>query len=487
MKFLKKFFKGIFSGKGSKDEKLKETPPSTKNLETKPPEKRIDQGPKEKASAADVSNKRPSKPKAKQQPHEERDLVVGFDFGTSFTKVIVRDTAVNKSHAIKFNGIVSDDNEYLLPTRIFFNDDSSQYSLTEGDIEYSDLKLKMMDEDTQQEIKSKLHVACFIGLTLREVIKRFLREHKAIYMSTTIVWNLNLGIPSRWFDNDDLVCIFKHVGYAGWIISEDNGAVTASMAEKALNEASNILQQSVPLTSSKNYNLHFENLYITPEIIAEVVGYSKSYLRNYGLHGIIDIGAGTFDISTFVLHGNREGDLFSILRSEVRPFGVLKYEEANGEGNQSLDNFIKNCKKLIQIVFMETYKDGDPNSPSWANGLPLFICGGGSKVKIYELIISESETTLKGAVHFKGFKSMELPPPNDLEVLGLPPNLYHRLAVAYGLSHTSWSIGYIRPPSSIEDITGPSNTPSNPYKPIKPSTQKYQFDRNKKYEDKERG
>jgi hypothetical protein len=484
MKYLKNFFKRIFSGKGSKDENVKETPSSTINLKSKSSKKKIAPGPQDKALSFDISKKQPSKPKAKQQPREERDLVIGFDFGTSFTKVIVRDTAVNKSYAIKFNGVVSDDNKYLLPTRIFIDDDTSQYSLTEGGIECSDLKLKMMDEGTNQEIKYKLHVACFIGLTLREVIKIFLREHKAIYMNATIVWNLNLGIPSRWYDNDDLVDIFKHVGYAGWIISEDNDVITTSSAKKALNEADNILKKPVLLESTNKYKLHIENLYITPEIIAEVVGYSKSYLRNYGLHGIIDIGAGTFDIATFVLHINREGDLFSILRSEVHPLGVLKFEGSRGEGKNS---FIKKCKSLIQTVFLQTYQNGDPNSPNWARGLPLFICGGGSRVPVYKKIISESETILGNAIHFEGFKRINLPLPNDLEVLSLPPDLYHRLAVAYGLSHNPWSIGEIRPPSSIGDITGSANTYSKPYKNIKPSTQKYQFERNKIYEDKERG
>ena len=53
---------------------------------------------------------------------------------------------------------------------------------------------------------------------------------------------------------------------------------------------------------------------------------------------------------------------------------------------------------------------------------------------------------------FGGFVIKDIPKPEQLEAPDLPLQEYDRLAVAYGLSFTSFEIGEIIPESKISDI-----------------------------------
>src|SRR3972149_12205112 len=56
--------------------------------------------------------------------HRSNDIIIGFDFGTSTTKVVIRDPFASRSFAIPFLGQNNlNSNSYLLPTRLSINDD----------------------------------------------------------------------------------------------------------------------------------------------------------------------------------------------------------------------------------------------------------------------------------------------------------------------------------------------------------------------------
>jgi len=64
--------------------------------------------------------------------------------------------------------------------------------------------------------------------------------------------------------------------------------------------------------------------------------------------------------------------------------------------------------------------------------LPFMLCGGGRKIALYDQFIQKingrsSSTSLR-------LKDLDIPVPEGLENLGIGPEVYQRLSVAYGLS-----------------------------------------------------
>ena len=51
-----------------------------------------------------------------------KDIVIGFDFGTSCTKVVVQDHFHREAWAVPFPEFTGADNRYLLPTQVWLED-----------------------------------------------------------------------------------------------------------------------------------------------------------------------------------------------------------------------------------------------------------------------------------------------------------------------------------------------------------------------------
>jgi hypothetical protein len=130
------------------------------------------------------------------------------------------------------------------------------------------------------------------------------------------------------------------------------------------------------------------------------------------------------------------------------------YEMLVGEDDLSENDerFFNECHAAVGNIIRETRQHRDPHSGAWERGLPVFVCGGGGKVHQYQEMIKKLGTSLKAKTEIKGFYIKTIPKPEQLEAPDLPHQEYGRLAVAYGLSYTSFEIGEIIPESKISDI-----------------------------------
>ena len=103
-------------------------------------------------------------------------------------------------------------------------------------------------------------------------------------------------------------------------------------------------------------------------------------------------------------------------------------------------------------MVIQVHRNRDPYSSRWKEGLPLFICGGGSHLEIYERIVEFSNINLSFQLkEVAGFNIKKLVKPQNL--ISTDPNLdYARLAVAYGLSTPYEDIGKVTPQYKVGDI-----------------------------------
>ncbi|MEW5764470.1 MAG: hypothetical protein ACOYXN_02015 [Acidobacteriota bacterium] len=447
--------------------------------------------------AQTVTGEIPSATPRESQLREERELVIGLDYGTSRTKVILRDMALRRSIAVPFAEYASDGNPYLLPSKMHV-DSNGTFSLSsrESSVIVRDPKVKLMEGPDKEVPLSTLGTIpargltmAYLALVLREVLAWFEAEQAAIYRNIDIIWEVNVGIPARSYDESALKSAFQEASGAAWLLAASGNPIdwrTVTAVSSALRDGScpDLAYTGGGLVSAANRDP--ERVKVRPEIVAEVLGYARSSHRKDGMHLMVDVGASTLDVSCFRLHLHEGEDRYSIFASEVERLGAMKLLERqlgsqNADEktwkrmrelaevgpppvlteliqspnldtlNQASKKFRTKCTDLVAKVVCGTKRDKDPHAEEWASGLPVFLCGGGSRQDFFREVLKEAASRVRS----NGVRSMgtkRIPKPDDLVAPRCLPEDYDRLAVAYGLSFSSNSVGVVDVPNQIEDF-----------------------------------
>lgn len=181
-----------------------------------------------------------------------------------------------------------------------------------------------------------------------------------------------------------------------------------------------------------------EDINVIPEVAAELVGYARSSLRETGLHVLIDLGARTLDIASFILH-NRDGDdRYSILTADLEELGatlcdyhrfkalanelirlaqvhnealiapipasINSYTQTfNTDERVIIQDFYRKCKNLISKIICDLRKNRDPNSDRWNTSLPIFLCGEGKNIDLYKQVLDENHAWLLHNTNSTGY------------------------------------------------------------------------------------
>lgn len=122
---------------------------------------------------------------------DEREVVLGLDFGTSCVKVVIGDSALGKAFAVPFcngDGI----GRFLLPSRLCQT--GRVFSLETGTHTYRDLKLSLLASPDDPILQRR--VVAFLALIIRRARGWLLTEHAATYKRTGIAWKLAVGLPA---------------------------------------------------------------------------------------------------------------------------------------------------------------------------------------------------------------------------------------------------------------------------------------------------
>jgi hypothetical protein len=432
--------------------------------------------------------------------NDERDIVIGFDFGTSSSKVVIRDSALQTAYAVPFGEFSPSGNIYLMPTRLFICEDG-YISLSAGTKSCRNIKSQLMEnptkvilaaENVDQNISVSELAVGYIGMVIRLARDWFLKHTETIYKKTRIYWHVNLGIPSKNYDNAKERKIFRAITMAAWKISLSDSMIHISDVIQTFEKAARLLdanQNEIDSAVKKEAWLHPDYVNTHPEVIMEVVGYARSTLRTNGLHLLVDVGATTLDAATFIIHSHEDEDLFPLLDTSVQNLGTMilhnkrietlkfvlekslqqknvvdpvmpfpataHYEvQVDKASFSEMDmNFFNECGASIGSVVNTTRKKRDPYSDVWHKELPVFICGGGRRMEPYRAtVIGLGAKFAQTWNDFKGFAVKDIPMPDQLQAPLLASNDYDRLAVAYGLSFTSDEIGEVVPESKTPDI-----------------------------------
>lgn len=401
------------------------------------------------------------KPEGGGAEKRKQQLVIGLDFGTAFTKVVIGEQRVKRT--VPFNDYVSNGNPYLLPSILSINENDGTCKLGFPGIDESpieDLKIELINHNFNEEVK--IHCAAFLSLVLRHARDWVLGAHEEMYRSREIVWYVNTGVPTASYEDEELTVVYKEIVRAAWMASLPEEAVSLDRVRDCFDSAND---QSLP----------DDRINVFPEFAVQLMGYIESPQRLPGLHILVDIGAGTLDLAIFNVHTSDGEDKFPVFTKSVESFGTqflirnrlknrpepgwkpspyesvpsaTEFEVRLSLGNDELKEIDEPFEEKIADLTREklTHTKNKRVPKGWdRNGTPTFLCGGGAKVDFYRKIFSRFEQLPRPPLKMR-LRSFDKP--EDLNTEGVE---YDRLSVAYGLSLDPDNIAKIIKSQDIKD------------------------------------
>jgi len=390
--------------------------------------------------------------------HNEGELaIIGLDFGTAFTKAVVRfggrDYAVEWDQAARLEGR----DRYLMPT-CFSEDESGRVVLgaktATGWKTHQGIKMALLQATSPLDSAAVDVAILFVAQAIRHV-QRWTREHATRASGAKIRWRLHLGLPSAVAEGP-VQSLFLSIGSVGYTMAMASGPLRRSAISAGAAE-------SIPQVA------------VLPELQAQLNAYHRSKQRQDDLHVMIDVGAGTLDCAYFLDHETEaRGDVIAVLSCQVERLGahylLAALAGTEGErcdwsdGDSSLGNAAiaartgdafadvdvrrGRYRSLFEKVFENSYqgsyrcyRDGPVNRKE--QPLRVFMCGGGSRIEGVRQIVEKSlqEQFIKlGRV--SGFRLSELPRP-DAGSFVYDSDSYDRMSVAHGLCETKINLGTI--------------------------------------------
>ena len=409
---------------------------------------------------------------------DEREVVMGLDFGTACVKVVIGDTALGKAFAVPFStdiGLAA----YLLPSRVWLSVD--RYTLSEQGIPKRNLKLSLIDHACSTECFAA--AIAFLALVIRRSRGWLFSQHLDIYKRTRILWKLTLGLPAATYENQEMVERFKKLAASAWLVAGiQENEIPRNFVELVSKEA-NANEFTIFRKKPEIKHVDFD---VVPELSAQIYGFltsTKFDTKARNIFMMVDVGAGTVDSSVFYVTRGRGKKLqFNFYSNIVEFNGVANLHvmrlswfkkvfkeietlkpvvadieslETSTDSLQGIPDSLVGYFKGLEISF-NTQKDNPDaffyqyrlknqvlaktlhgarncvESEYSFHSMPVFICGGGSRMKFYRKL-EEDILHHPNASWFR-FRPQQLEVPNILSAPGVNKNDFDRLSVAFGLS-----------------------------------------------------
>lgn len=421
-------------------------------------------------------------------------LVIGFDFGTSTSKVVVH--APFLQGAPRFLARRRDDGDWLWPSS--FTEDSHGVCNLDGKLAgraHRGIKMDLMEaasagERAEHGAAAKKAVAAYFGLMFRTIRTRILEAHADVLRTfATLDWSLNVGIPSGWTaiqgregpSRESLKAAFGAVADAGWRLSLRGAPIRLQDADEALR-------------SGERTDIEIG---LFPEVIAGAFGYARGGERRDGVHLMIDVGAGTVDACLFRLRTKDEEENWPLLEARVERLGtaelherrvaaVMRVDEEEAERlRRSYDPFdgraaspkapfrhgparsavvsadrsmTRDVRSLAGYFVKKAVTGRDPYAAEFKAGghLPILLTGGGSRASLYDQSLRRLGAILRRNLTTGQLGTRVLRARVPSELNKATHGMGYRLTVAVGLSEPKINLPTHKWPSEIPDIPIPA-------------------------------
>jgi hypothetical protein len=418
-----------------------------------------------------VSPKATKTKKAESPEPDPIDLDIGLDIGTSCTKAVLGDRETNEQTAIPLNGgrkLAG----FLLPTQVYLKDGIYSLEPTEGATLLRNLKIRIIHSGTNgnghSETNAIRDLTAFVALALRRIVKWHSSEPVSRHGNRTPSWNLNVGLPSKGKPNDHFEKIYRGIVEAAIMTVPGTDPITLESVAAAT---------KVPNGTDW---LPIGRVHYYPEAAAQLASLIYSPHRPEGCLLVVDVGAGTLDVSTIRIGSRATGVRCSFHFCEVAPLGVhflhlaRRTHVANQDDPAAFDRLLESipvddgvthgeaipqpdppssfhsrCRSVIQgnVVRYRKHLRSKHTSPAyrpWTEGLPYVLSGGGHRDNYFQKVLrvdlemwlstvcSEWDQSSTGGPR-RGLQLRPFPTPKAFTPRHLAPE-FDRFSVAHGLS-----------------------------------------------------
>ena len=388
-------------------------------------------------------------------------ITVGFDFGTSSTKVVVGlpfeagapSVAIPSPRFCRVEG-----HPYLWRTALWLDGGMFMPYPTDSAIFFGDLKRGMMEGgggggDTSNNrsgatssVDKSEAAAAYVAYVLQHTRGWVARNRPELLKGRDPVWFVNIGLPASTYDNPPLFCGYRRMAAAALMLvnaqqSVERETVRAFLRNPDVWKAGDSSEEADRL-----------GVAVTPEVAAGATSFAKSYRGATGLYLMVDVGAATLDACVFRLNIDPSGpDHYPLLAADVRPLGVEAVRWFRGRGRE-VEQCAEQCERCLREVIWSTKVRRDPQASCWKSGgdLPIFVIGGGARSDLHQAVVRAVGPWLEDNTGSEGVRVLGVENP----AVDLPERTtdYGRLAVAWGLSHPPTEMGQIEPMSRIDDV-----------------------------------
>lgn len=365
-------------------------------------------------------------------PDERLQVVIGLDFGTAFTKVVIG--VRGRKYGVPLNSDERGADKYLLPTPL-------------------NLKMRILDGGLDQNVRER--IVKHLAEVLQKSREWLLSEKDAVLGSAIPEWAVNIGMPTENHKDKNLLDMYRDFVSEAWNISSSQSARSNDVEPE----------------------LHLDNIAAFPEFVAQIQGYISGPQRNLGIHTLMDVGAGTVDTTVFIVHREKGENKHPILAASVKPLGTIRLGEhhcsAVGQPGACPPHPHKQFPSRERFadllgVTPEKMKEADykfqgrvlneqirpllkrakedcPDQSEWREGMPLMLCGGGKRVDFYRAVAGTLVSPEYGDPMWEVFIDV----PENLDAPSLLQKDMDRLSVAHGLSFDRFDIGDVSWPTPI--------------------------------------
>ncbi len=454
------------------------------------PSKEVRQDRVERQEQREISP--PSAGYASETPRREAHFVqVGFDFGTAFSKCVIRDVRTDMAHVFIPSDIADGDLPFLIPSTISFSEGTFG---PDGSVPVNNhgsrlrfLKMALMnvslgnyDDPSLRDFRehcpkdaSRLRIlveaatAFYLARCMGDVCQYVRHRYADFGVHDDDRLFMNLALPVASADEAVVKDAFQRVVAAAWAKKD----FVAEQPEAALEEVLGWFEKTGVINEKDC------GWYLYPEVSANVQGYVRSRTSKPGIYLFADTGAGTVDQAVFVF-SRQQGEKLTYLSARVLPLGssfievraaelmprkfrweLEKLRKAKEEGKQTAS--LKAArgelrKKLARetLSVLAKAKADKLTVRKQIEKTELIFGGGGHCEDPYELGV-------KDAFRANIFSSelnpnaIGLPEPNDLEFpRGSNSAAWlRRLSVAYGLSFPRYELARFALPAGVPDAT----------------------------------
>lgn len=419
------------------------------------------------------------------------DAQIGFDLGTSSSKVVIGFPDMEKSIPVVFRPDQSGVSRYLVPTS--YREVGADCQLVaSGGGDHCNFKMRLMQAVADGQVCDtglKVDLVVYAALVLRRSMEWFGTQYQRDFGHLKLSWNLAVGFPGKKVTGP-LASVYMKCMVAAALLAGTGTNITRQNAKAAL---LGHLEHGGCETA-----IHPDSISLWPEIAAQLAGYMRSPYHRNGNIVIVDIGAGTVDISTIILHGITEARICSFHFCCVEPLGAnilfskrrrvlienglggdlveddldtrnpmlpvpeqladflapgtVQSQNVRESFDQISKDFSERCigaalSQLTQFRLAQRKAHQSSAFDPWPGHLPLILSGGGSRLRLYRKIFSDTlEDRLVPYTRWEqhaynrqstgqGLKTIPLPKPDDLDTDSPIGTDFDRLSVAHGLAY----------------------------------------------------